>query len=98
MLRFLLAIGAASLFVACGAPATVTSATKRDQGTYLVCAGSPIGSIDEIDRPGVRVAAIDNTTTAEARHDSSGLRRSSPSAAWTRCRRRSVPARWTPWP
>jgi len=32
--------------------------------TYMVRAGSPIRSIAEVDRPGVRVAGIANTTTA----------------------------------
>ena len=32
--------------------------------TYMVRAGSPIKSIAEVDRPGVRVAGIANTTTA----------------------------------
>lgn len=31
--------------------------------TFLVPAGSPIRSIDEVDRPGIRVAGIANTTT-----------------------------------
>jgi polar amino acid transport system substrate-binding protein len=36
------------------------------ESTYLVRAGSPIASIDDVDRPGVRVAAIDNTTTGRS--------------------------------
>lgn len=34
------------------------------ESTYLVPAGSPIRNIAEVDRAGVRVAAIENTTTA----------------------------------
>ncbi len=34
------------------------------ESTYLVPAGSPIKSLEEVDRPGVRVYGIDNTATA----------------------------------
>ena len=34
--------------------------------TYLVPAGSPVASIDEVDRPGYRIVAISNTTTARS--------------------------------
>ena len=34
--------------------------------TYLVPAGSKIQSIDEVNRPGVRIVAISNTTTARS--------------------------------
>jgi polar amino acid transport system substrate-binding protein len=36
------------------------------ESTYLVRAGSAIESIAEVDRPGVRVAAVDNTTTGRS--------------------------------
>lgn len=36
------------------------------ESTYLVRAGSPIASIADVDRPGVRVAAVDNTTTGRS--------------------------------
>ena len=36
------------------------------ESTYLVPAGSAIRSIPEVDRPGMRVAGIDNTTTARS--------------------------------
>jgi polar amino acid transport system substrate-binding protein len=36
----------------------------RFESTYLVPAGSKIQSIAEVDRPGVRVIGVDNTTTA----------------------------------
>jgi polar amino acid transport system substrate-binding protein len=36
------------------------------EGTYLVRPGSPIQSLAEVDREDVRVAGIDNTTTARA--------------------------------
>jgi polar amino acid transport system substrate-binding protein len=45
------------------------------ESTYLVPAGSAIQSIAEVNRPGVRVVAIANTTTMRS------ARRSSPSAA-----------------
>lgn len=35
----------------------------RIESTYLVPAGSTIGSIEEVNRPGVRIVAIANTTT-----------------------------------
>jgi polar amino acid transport system substrate-binding protein len=43
--------------------------------TYLVPAGSKIQSIDEVNRPGVRIVAISNTTTARS------ARRTAPYAA-----------------
>jgi polar amino acid transport system substrate-binding protein len=43
--------------------------------TYLVPAGSPIQSIDEVNRPGVRIVAISNTTTARS------ARRTAPNAS-----------------
>jgi polar amino acid transport system substrate-binding protein len=43
--------------------------------TYLVPAGSKIESIDEVNRPGVRVVAISNTTTARS------AKRTAPNAA-----------------
>ena len=43
--------------------------------TYLVPAGSKIQSIDEVNRPGVRIVAISNTTTARS------ARRTAPNAA-----------------
>jgi polar amino acid transport system substrate-binding protein len=43
--------------------------------TYLVPAGSTIQSIDEVNRPGVRVVAISNTTTARS------ARRTAPNAS-----------------
>ena len=43
--------------------------------TYLVPAGSTIRSIDEVNRPGVRIVAISNTTTARS------ARRTAPNAA-----------------
>ncbi len=36
------------------------------ESTYLVPAGSPIRSLAEVDRPGVRVVAIEGTTTARS--------------------------------
>ncbi len=42
--------------------------------TYLVPAGSKIQSIDEVNRPGVRIVAISNTTTARS------ARRTAPNA------------------
>jgi polar amino acid transport system substrate-binding protein len=43
--------------------------------TYLVPAGSKIQSIDEVNRPGVRIVAISNTTTARS------ARRTAPNAS-----------------
>jgi polar amino acid transport system substrate-binding protein len=43
--------------------------------TYLVPAGSTIQSIDEVNRPGVRIVAISNTTTARS------ARRTAPKAS-----------------
>jgi polar amino acid transport system substrate-binding protein len=43
--------------------------------TYLVPAGSKIQSIDEVNRPGVRIVAISNTTTARS------AKRTAPNAA-----------------
>jgi polar amino acid transport system substrate-binding protein len=43
--------------------------------TYLVPAGSTIKSIDEVNRPGVRIVAISNTTTARS------ARRTAPNAS-----------------
>jgi polar amino acid transport system substrate-binding protein len=43
--------------------------------TYLVPAGSPIQTIDEVNRPGVRIVAISNTTTARS------ARRTAPNAS-----------------
>jgi polar amino acid transport system substrate-binding protein len=43
--------------------------------TYLVPAGSTIQSIDEVNRPGVRIVAISNTTTARS------ARRTAPDAS-----------------
>lgn len=34
--------------------------------TYLVPAGSPVQSVEEVDRPGCRIVAISNTTTARS--------------------------------
>ena len=45
------------------------------ESTYLVPAGSTIRSIDEVNRPGVRIVAISNTTTARS------ARRTAPNAA-----------------
>ncbi len=45
------------------------------ESTYLVPAGSKIQSIDEVNRPGVRIVAISNTTTARS------ARRTAPNAA-----------------
>jgi polar amino acid transport system substrate-binding protein len=36
------------------------------ESTYLVPAGSPIQSIDEVNRPGVRIVGISNTTTVRS--------------------------------
>jgi polar amino acid transport system substrate-binding protein len=36
------------------------------ESTYLVAPGSSIRSIEEVDRPGVRVVGVDNTTTIRA--------------------------------
>jgi polar amino acid transport system substrate-binding protein len=36
------------------------------ESTYLVAAGSPIRSLAEVDRPGVRVAGVEGTTTARS--------------------------------
>ncbi|MFN3657672.1 MAG: transporter substrate-binding domain-containing protein [Pseudolabrys sp.] len=36
------------------------------ESTYLVPAGSAIRSLDEVDRPGVRIVAISNTTTSRS--------------------------------
>ncbi len=44
------------------------------ESTYLVPAGSIIQSIDEVNRPGVRIVAISNTTTARS------ARRTAPNA------------------
>jgi polar amino acid transport system substrate-binding protein len=44
------------------------------ESTYLVPAGSPIKSIEEVNRPGRRIVAISNTTTARS------ARRTAPSA------------------
>jgi polar amino acid transport system substrate-binding protein len=44
------------------------------ESTYLVPAGSTIQSIDEVNRPGVRIVAISNTTTARS------ARRTAPNA------------------
>jgi polar amino acid transport system substrate-binding protein len=44
------------------------------ESTYLVPAGSTIQSIDEVNRPGVRIVAIANTTTARS------ARRTAPNA------------------
>lgn len=38
------------------------------ESTYLVPAGSKIQSIDEVNRPGVRIVAIANTTTGRSAH------------------------------
>jgi polar amino acid transport system substrate-binding protein len=43
--------------------------------TYLVPAGSPIQSIDEVNRPGVRIVGISNTTTVRS------ARRTAPNAS-----------------
>jgi polar amino acid transport system substrate-binding protein len=45
------------------------------ESTYLVPAGSQIQSIDEVNRPGVRIVAITNTTTARS------ARRTAPNAS-----------------
>jgi polar amino acid transport system substrate-binding protein len=45
------------------------------ESTYLVPAGSTIQSIDEVNRPGVRIVAIANTTTARS------ARRTAPNAS-----------------
>jgi polar amino acid transport system substrate-binding protein len=45
------------------------------ESTYLVPAGSKIQSIDEVNRPGVRIVAIANTTTARS------ARRTAPNAS-----------------
>jgi polar amino acid transport system substrate-binding protein len=45
------------------------------ESTYLVPAGSAIQSIDEVNRPGVRIVAISNTTTARS------ARRTAPNAS-----------------
>ncbi len=45
------------------------------ESTYLVPAGSTIQSIDEVNRPGVRIVAIANTTTARS------ARRTAPDAS-----------------
>jgi polar amino acid transport system substrate-binding protein len=57
-------------------PHDAERATKADFGppyfiiesTYLVPAGSAIQSIDEVNRPGVRIVAIANTTTGRSAH------------------------------
>jgi polar amino acid transport system substrate-binding protein len=36
------------------------------QSTYLVAAGSPIRTLADVDRPGVRVAGVEGTTTARS--------------------------------
>jgi polar amino acid transport system substrate-binding protein len=36
------------------------------ESTYLVAAGSPIRTLAEVDRPGVRVAGVEGTTTARS--------------------------------
>ena len=36
------------------------------QSTYLVAPGSPIQSLADVDKPGVRVAGVENTATARA--------------------------------
>ena len=36
------------------------------ESTYLVAAGSPIRTLADVDRPGVRVAGVDGTTTARS--------------------------------
>src|SRR5204863_4340671 len=36
------------------------------QSTYLVAPGSPIRSLDEVNRPGVRIAGVDGTATSRA--------------------------------
>jgi polar amino acid transport system substrate-binding protein len=46
------------------------------ESTYLVPAGSKIKSIDEVNRPGVRIVAIANTTTGRSAH------RTAPQAAF----------------
>jgi polar amino acid transport system substrate-binding protein len=46
------------------------------ESTYLVPAGSNIQSIDEVNRPGVRIVAIANTTTGRSAH------RTAPQAAF----------------
>jgi polar amino acid transport system substrate-binding protein len=46
------------------------------ESTYLVPAGSKIQSIDEVNRPGVRIVAIANTTTGRSAH------RTAPQAAF----------------
>jgi len=38
------------------------------ESTYLVPAGSTIQSIDEVNRPGVRIVAVANTTTGRSAH------------------------------
>ena len=65
------------------AAATPSAQEKVDFGpayyfissTYLVPAGSTIQSIDEVNRPGVRIVAISNTTTARS------ARRTAPNAS-----------------
>jgi len=64
-------------------PRDATRETKVDFGpayyfiasTYLVPAGSTIQSIDEVNRPGVRIVGISNTTTVRS------ARRTAPNAA-----------------
>ncbi len=64
-------------------PRDATRETKVDFGpayyiigsTYLVPAGSKIQTIDEVNRPGVRIVAISNTTTARS------ARRTAPNAS-----------------
>jgi polar amino acid transport system substrate-binding protein len=64
-------------------PRDATRETKVDFGpayyfissTYLVPAGSKIQNIDEVNRPGVRIVAISNTTTART------ARRTAPNAS-----------------
>jgi polar amino acid transport system substrate-binding protein len=36
------------------------------QSTWLVAAGSPIAALADVDKPGVRAAAVENTATARA--------------------------------
>jgi polar amino acid transport system substrate-binding protein len=45
-------------------------AYSRFESTYLVPAGSKIQSIEEVDRPGMRVIGVANTTTARSAADS----------------------------
>ena len=64
-------------------PRDATRETKVDFGpayyfiasTYLVPAGSPTQSIDEVNRPGVRIVGISNTTTVRS------ARRTAPNAS-----------------